>query len=248
MTRRKHNTLNWFANWAERYSQDSLDPIRVQRQACGTRVMKRDTREHILETSLVLFNTLGEPRVTTNLIALEADISPGNLYYHFRSKHDIVLELFKRFLAQFEPLLEVPETSALEAEDLWFQLHLSFELKGRFRFLYRDLPDLAEQIPKLGSAFRALLSRERKAAWRLLDNLVHQDKMRITSEEKILLLDNLMLVLTYWIPNAELFDADGLQDGSVQSRAIAGVLQMMVPYLRMNDRKQFTTLIKGYTG
>lgn len=210
--------------------------------------MKRDTREHILETSLTLFNNLGEPRVTTNQIALEADISPGNLYYHFRSKHDIVLELFKRFLGQFEPLLEVPETSKLEAEDLWFQLHLSFELKGKFRFLYRDLPDLAEQIPNLGKAFRALLSRERRAAKTLLENLVHQDKLHITSDEKILLLDNLMLVLTYWIPHAELFDADGLNDGSVQSRAIAGVLQMLVPYLRLQDRQQFTALVKGYTG
>ncbi len=210
--------------------------------------MKRDTREHILETSLTLFNNLGEPRVTTNQIALEADISPGNLYYHFRSKHDIVLELFKRFLGQFEPLLEVPETSKLEAEDLWFQLHLSFELKGKFRFLYRDLPDLAEQIPNLGKAFRALLSRERRAAKTLLENLVRQDKLHITSDEKILLLDNLMLVLTYWIPHAELFDADGLNDGSVQSRAIAGVLQMLVPYLRLQDRQQFTALVKGYTG
>jgi AcrR family transcriptional regulator len=210
--------------------------------------MKRDTREHILETSLALFNTLGEPRVTTNQIALEAEISPGNLYYHVRSKHDIVLELFKRFLGQFEPLLAVPENSSLEAEDLWFQLHVSFELKGRFRFLYRDLADLAEQVPNLGKAFRALLQRERKAARSLLENLVLQDKLRISSDERTLLLDNMMLVLTYWIPQAELFDPRGLSDGSVQSRAIAGVLQMIVPYLRMSDREQFTSLIRGYTG
>jgi AcrR family transcriptional regulator len=209
--------------------------------------MKRDTRELILETSLALFNALGEPRVTTNQIALEAEISPGNLYYHFRSKHDIVLELFKRFLSQFEPILEVPEFSKLEAEDLWFQLHLSFELKGRFRFLYRDLSDLAEQVPNLGKAFRALLSRERKAARKLLDNLELQQKLLITSDEKNLLLNNLMLVLNYWISYADLFDTEGLEDGSVQSKAIAGVLQMLVPYLRPQDRKQFSALIKHYT-
>lgn len=209
--------------------------------------MKRDTREHILETSLALFNQLGEPRVTTNQISLEADISPGNLYYHFRSKHDIVLELFKRFLVEFEPLLQVPENSLLDAEDLWFQLHLSFELKGKFRFLYRNLPDLKDQMPKLGKAFLGLLQTERKAAHELIENLERQDKLHISKDEKFLLLNNLMLALTYWISYAEIFDVDGLLNGSVQAKAIAGVMQMLVPYLRQQDRAQFTALIKSYT-
>ena len=210
--------------------------------------MKRDTREHILQTSLMLFNRFGESRVSTNQIALEADISPGNLYYHFRSKHDIVLELFKRFLLKFEPLLQVPENSSLEAEDLWFQLHLSFELKGNFRFLYRNLPDLKDQLPKLGKAFLGLLHMERMAAQKLIENLERQDKLSIAAGEKHLLLNNLMLALTYWISFAELFDADGLENGSVQANAIAGVMQMIIPYLRQQDQKQFTALINSYTG
>lgn len=207
---------------------------------------KRNTRELILETSLNLFNQLGETHVTTNRIADESEISPGNLYYHFRSKNDIILELFKRFAVQLNAILDVPSSARVEAEDLWFQLHLSFELKGTYRFLYRDIVDLADRIPDLDRAFRGLFQREHLAAAALISNLCDQGKMRIGSTEKEILLSNMMLALIYWIPFAEMFEKDKAVDGDSQARAIAGVLQMLTPYLDELERRQFGQLTNSY--
>jgi AcrR family transcriptional regulator len=207
---------------------------------------KRNTRELILETSLTLFNGLGEPHVTTNHIADAAGISPGNLYYHFHSKQDIVLELFKRFVVQLDPILQVPTELTLEAEDLWFQLHLSFELKGHYRFLYRNLADLAGRVTALDRAFRGLFQRERRATADILASLEQRGAMRISRAEKELLLNNLMLALIYWIPFAELFRKGGQDDESGQVKAIAGVLHMILPYLREPEHSAFANLSAAY--
>lgn len=207
---------------------------------------RRDTRELILTTSLELFNTYGEPNVTTNHIADEADISPGNLYYHFRSKDDIVIELFKRFLVRFQPLIDVPDDLLLQAEDLWFQLHLSFELKGEFRFLYRNLSDLTSRIADLDKAMRALLKRERQSVWSSLLALEQAGVLSIDAQQKDMLVDSIVLALTYWIPFAELFEAGGMQDSTAQTKAIARVLLAVTPYLREPERSQFTGLAQQY--
>ena len=207
---------------------------------------KRNTRELILKTSLSLFNELGEPYVTTNHIADEADISPGNLYYHFRRKQEIILELFKRFALQLDPVLDVPESSVLQAEDLWFRLHLSFELKGQYRFLYRNFVDIASRIPDLDRAFRGLLRREQRATASMISSLERQGMLSINGVEKDLLLDNLMLALIYWIPFAELFDVRGLENSNIQVKAIAGVLQMIMPYLAEPEHSHFARLTASY--
>ena len=70
---------------------------------------KRRTPERILETALRLFNEFGEPNVTTTVIADEMNISPGNLYYHYRNKDEIVNALFTRYEREIDGLLTLRE-------------------------------------------------------------------------------------------------------------------------------------------
>ncbi len=55
------------------------------------------TRDKIIQASIALFNEQGERNVTTNHIAAHLGISPGNLYYHFRNKEDIILSIYEEY-------------------------------------------------------------------------------------------------------------------------------------------------------
>lgn len=207
---------------------------------------RRNTRELILDTSLELFNTLGEPNVTTNHIADEADISPGNLYYHFRKKDEIVLELFKRFALRFSPLLELPPNIVIDADDLWFQLHLSFEIKGEFRFIYRNLSDLTARIPEFEKAMRGLLRLERESALNSLSGLQANEIISLDEQRMQALADNLLLSLTYWLAYSEFFEGGEADDVGAQSRAISRLLLMVTPHMREPERSDFVALATRY--
>ncbi len=154
--------------------------------------MARQTRERILDTSLAMFNAQGEPNVTTNHIADELGISPGNLYYHFRNKDDIVEQLFTRYEARIDDALLVPEERLPNLEDIWLQLHLVFECMWAYRFLYRDLVDILARNRKLKLRFARIMTRASASAAELMRGLVRAGVMRASADEIRALAENVL--------------------------------------------------------
>jgi AcrR family transcriptional regulator len=114
------------------------------------------TRERIVEASLELFNRDGVRSVTTNHIAAHLSISPGNLYYHFRNKEEIIREIFPRIEASARAALTLPEDRPISAEDVG-RCHLrGIESLWQFRFFLRDLHELLARDPILAKLYGEL--------------------------------------------------------------------------------------------
>ena len=65
----------------------------------------KKTREKILDVSLQLFNEKKASNVSTVQISAAMKISPGNLYYYFANKEELIRCLWReRMLDQIEHL------------------------------------------------------------------------------------------------------------------------------------------------
>ena len=100
-------------------------------------------------TALTLFNEHGENTVTSVDIAVELDISPGNLYYHFKGKDSLVTALMKMHEQQMQKLLVKDKLDTLHAEDIMYYLYLLVDSIHVFRFFYRSPADLVEKYPTI---------------------------------------------------------------------------------------------------
>src|SRR3970040_2157749 len=130
-----------------------------------------------------MFNAQGEPNVTTNNIADELEISPGNLSYHFRNKDDIIEHLFARFEERMDAALVAPQGRLPGLEDIWLQLHLVFESIWDYRFLYRDLVEILSRNRRLRMRFARILRRADEQAHTVMRGLSQAGVMRASGEE-----------------------------------------------------------------
>ena len=206
--------------------------------------MKRDTRTRILVSSLLLFNENGEPNTTTNEIADEVDISPGNLYYHFHKKSDLVEALLLEFQADARQVLRPPESQQSSLDDFWVFLHHLLELTAAYRFLLRDMESLTVVYPKVRNALKHF-SRGLTASFELyLHAMAAGGVVRPDDIDSRLVSRNLAVIALF----SERFDAlvDSQPAADDSALRIAGsVLNLLRPYV-VEDSSQHLAELASY--
>lgn len=119
---------------------------------------KTNNRDRILKASVEMFNTSGVVAITTNHIAAHLGISPGNLYFHFRNKEEIVLELFEQMSEEVYSLWR--SRQGLETYGTPRELiEGSFEVFWKYRFFHREMYHLRRKDPALAKRWRTHIQK-----------------------------------------------------------------------------------------
>ena len=209
----------------------------------------RRTAERILKVTLDLFNRFGEPNVSTTLISAEFNISPGNLYYHYPAKDELVNALFARYETGLHELLEAAP-GVRDVEDAWFFMHTLFELVWQYRFLYRDLNDLLSKNRRLETHVKDALLHKTTAFRALLDGLAHSRILQMNTTERELTATHIVVMLTWWLSYEYVRDPrHALEPQSAELSLLKGakhVLGLLLPYAEAEHREHLHGLLAAY--
>jgi len=209
----------------------------------------RRTAERILEVTLDLFNRFGEPNVSTTLISSELNISPGNLYYHYPAKEELVTALYNRYETALHELLEAAP-GVRDVEDAWFFMHTLFELVWQYRFLYRDLNDLLSKNRRLETHIKDALLHKTTAFRTLLDSLALEGALAITVSEREATATHMVVMLTWWLSYEYVRNPrHALEPESAQAslrRGAKHVLSLLVPYTAPPHKEHLGSLLSAY--
>ena len=210
------------------------------------RTGRADTRNRILICGLGLFNEEGVAKISTNRIASDLGISPGNLYHHFKNKEQIAEWLVRRFDERIAAITS-SAGAVVALDDLWLTLHLMFETVDEYRFVYRDIDQLMRRSHKIADRVRRITARKLQAVRQMCHRLADAAVIQAGPDDVDSLALQMVFTTTYWLAFTKLLPQDPA--GSVDAgHAAYQVLTLLTPYLEPAAQVYLTYLRSKYVG
>jgi len=204
----------------------------------------------IVEGARDLFNRPDGGDATTNHIAAHLGMSPGNLYYHFRNREEIVRAMFPRIEGEGLDATAPPAGGRLSARDFGERHLKGLHTLWHYRFFFRNLNQLLARDPRLADEFRDYQRRLRAQYRGLFELLIAQGSMRAPEAEDDLdrLVTDSIVIWTNWIPHLiALRPRPEVARKDVVEGALHSFL-VVAPYLERRFAAEARAVIERYDG
>ncbi len=163
-------------------------------------------------------------------IANALDISPGNLYYHFKGKDAIIRALFDSYETEMRVILRGSRGRILSIEDNWVYTYIILEEIFDFRFFYRNLGQLLARYPDLAVRFRALLAEKRHTIDNLLAELDRRGVISLGPRMQDVITDQILSALTFWL-SLDVIEGGTDDPGALIHKTVFQIMSLVAPHM-----------------
>lgn len=203
---------------------------------------KKNTKSRILEAARLLFNDKGYSQVTIRMIALEVQMSSGNLNYHFQTREDILEALYFEMVEEFDSRVEQLGQHKITMQTIANDIRKSLARMIDYRFFWTDIYNLLRLSEKIKSHFEAVYMKRYKGFEYLLDYLTEQGIINTFSypRERQYLIERFISASNTWLYNSFIYE-EKIDDIYINKQTI-NLLMMLYPYFSDLGKKQFEEL------
>lgn len=196
---------------------------------------------------MTLFNQQGVHVVSTRHMAEHVGISPGNLYYHFRNKEDVLLALYASLEADLLQILQLPEQRVVKLEHVLQYVVRLFEHLWAYRFFYRDVISHLGTMPQVEMRYRNLSAQVLASGSAIYSEMVRSGLMIAPPALIPVITANSWIVLSHWFSyQKSLGHPQPIGREDIRAGVVHFVAQFY-PYLKPRSRKQLDQLLSDAT-
>lgn len=205
-----------------------------------------NTKYKILDSARALFNEHGYWNVTLRMIAIELDISPGNLNYHFKKKEEILEALYFNMVTEFDERVKKLRKTEITFEKIKRDISTSMSSMVHYKFIWTDLYRLAKHNSKINIHFSNAYHK-RIEGYQFLFYLLQQKKLMnagIEKREQTLIAERMIQCSDTWIYYTQIYSSKNTELAIAEN--CKNILMILHPYLT-EPGKEFLKLSLQYT-
>lgn len=169
-------------------------------------------KERIVKEAIKLFNNLGVHSTTTNHIANELNMSPGNLYYHYRNKEEIIRDIYVEMIHYMDTAW-ISTNNENYIEEVISYLRRTMQLQYRYRFFYKEIGVLLvkdEELKKLYTSNRKKRLEQMRQYYEDLDKKGYLNLPKDDDQCK-LLIETIWYLSEWWLQHGMILPRMSIQ-------------------------------------
>ena len=156
-------------------------------------------KQRIIDATVELMNRNGSSVGTTQLAEF-LSISPGNLYYHFRNREEILAEVLRRLQADLDEVLLAKQDHESTAHWLAEIFIGGARVLWRYRFFFSAALELVNNNEQLAAQYRSFSTRGTQQVNDILKTVLSQASgaQKLSATERARVAETMWVLWTSW--------------------------------------------------
>lgn len=204
------------------------------------------TKEKIHQEAIRQFSEFGIQNITSRHIANGIGISYGNLNYHFKTKEDLIWDIYRRMREEMNATY-IEKSDEMSALEHYHKLLLQLEdFQYKYQFFNLDVLEICRCYPTVNESIQNTLKERKKISLSILSSIIKEGYMNPIPEVTLERIEHInRMIVSFWLTQREVLSSYDFQSKGDMIKSIYTTLN---PLLTPEGIKEINRIIElhGY--